>query len=432
MGTLIDTSNNKESKISLNKKELIERFKNVRSFSEELAKPLKTEDFVIQSMPDVSPTKWHLGHVSWFFEAFILNKVLKNYKSVDTKYTYIFNSYYVLIGERFVRANRGLLSRPTVEEVFNYRKFVNENLIEFLENCSDEIFEKYAPIVEVGLNHEQQHQELLLTDIKHVLSFNPLNPVYSSINLPESNSQQLSWQTFDEGVFQIGNTGTKFCYDNETPLHKEYIQPFQLATRLVTNQEYIEFIEAGAYKKQELWLSDGWATLEAENWVAPLYWKKIDGKWWHFTLTGLKEVFPYEPVSHVSYYEAEAYSRWADGRLPTEAEWEVAADNIEIEGNFVDDRYFHPITYNNSNGIKLSQIYGDVWEWTQSAYLPYPGYKPLPGALGEYNGKFMSGQMVLRGGSCATYSNHIRKTYRNFFPPHSRWQFMGIRLARND
>ncbi|MCH8325557.1 MAG: ergothioneine biosynthesis protein EgtB, partial [Bacteroidetes bacterium] len=264
MNTLTDTSNNKELNLSLNKKELIERFKNVRSFSEELAKPLKTEDFVIQSMPDVSPTKWHLGHVSWFYEAFILNKTVKNYKSIDSKYTYIFNSYYVLIGERFVRANRGLLSRPTVEEVFHYRKFVNENLIELLENCSDEIFEEYAPIVEVGLNHEQQHQELLLTDIKHVLSFNPLDPVYSSINLPEGNPQQISWQTFDEGIFQIGNTGIKFCYDNETPFHKEYLQPFQLASRLVTNQEYIEFIEAGIYKKQESWLSDGWTTLEAE------------------------------------------------------------------------------------------------------------------------------------------------------------------------
>jgi ergothioneine biosynthesis protein EgtB len=431
MDTLTDTSNNKESEIRLTRKELVERFKNVRSFSAELAEPLETEDFVIQSMPDVSPTKWHLGHVSWFFEAFILSKALKNYKSVDPKYTYIFNSYYVLIGERFVRANRGLLSRPTVEEVINYRKYVNENLIDFLENCSDEIFEKYAPIVVIGLNHEQQHQELLLTDIKHVLSFNPLNPVYSSIDLPGGNSQPLNWQFFDEGVFQIGNTGIKFCYDNETPVHKEFIHQFQLGSRLVTNQEYIEFIETGAYKKQELWLSDGWATLEREGWEAPLYWKKIDGKWWHFTLTGLKQVSPNEPVSHVSYYEAEAYSRWADGRLPTEAEWEVAADNIEIDGNFVNDKYFHPIPYNNSTEQKLNQIYGDVWEWTQSAYLPYPGYKPLPGALSEYNGKFMSGQMVLRGGSCATYSNHIRKTYRNFFPPHSRWQFIGIRLAKN-
>jgi len=431
MDTLSDNFNNEESKISFNRKELIEQFKKVRSFSEELVKPLKTEDFVIQSMPDVSPTKWHLGHVSWFFEAFILNNTVKNYKSIDPKYTYIFNSYYVLIGERFVRPNRGLLSRPTVEDVFNYRKFVNENLIDFLENCSDEIFEEYAPIVEVGLNHEQQHQELLLTDIKHVLSFNPLNPVYSSVDLPGGSAQPLSWQTFDEGIFQIGNTGREFCYDNETPLHKEYVHPFQLASRLVTNQEYIEFIETGVYKKQELWLSDGWATLEKEGWEAPLYWKKIDGKWWHFTLTGLKPVSPNEPVSHVGYYEAEAYSRWAGGRLPTEAEWEVAANNMEIKGNFVNDKYFHPVPSPNSNGQKLNQIYGDVWEWTQSAYLPYPGYKALPGALGEYNGKFMSGQMVLRGGSCATYSNHIRKTYRNFFPPHSRWQFMGIRLAKD-
>ena len=431
MNTLTDNLDTKSSRISFNKKELIEKFVSVRSFSEELAQPLKTEDYVIQSMPDVSPTKWHLGHVSWFFEAFILNDALKDYKSIDPKYTYIFNSYYVLIGERFVRANRGVLSRPTVEEVYKYRKFINENLIDFLENCTDEEFEKYTPIVEVGLNHEQQHQELLLTDIKHVLSFNPLNPVYSFIDLPKGDFQSLNWKTFDEGVYQIGNKGERFCYDNETPVHKEYIQPVQLATRLVTNQEYINFIEADAYKKQEWWLSDGWATLIAKNWEAPLYWKKIDGKWWHFTLTGLKPVSPNEPVSHVSYYEAEAYSRWAGGRLPTEAEWEVTVDDIEIKGNFVDNKYFHPISCNSSNEQNLKQIYGDVWEWTQSAYLPYPGYKPLPGALGEYNGKFMSGQMVLRGGSCATYSNHIRKTYRNFFPPHSRWQFMGIRLAKD-
>jgi len=400
-------------------------------FSEELAKPLKTEDYVIQSMPDVSPTKWHLGHVSWFFEAFILSKAIKNYKSVNPKYTYIFNSYYVLIGERFVRANRGVLSRPTVEEVYEYRKFVNENLIEFIENCTDDEFEKYAPIVEVGLNHEQQHQELLLTDIKHVLSFNPLNPVYSLSELPEGNFQPLNWKSFEEGVYQIGNSGETFCYDNETPIHNEYLHPFQLGTRLVTNQEYIEFIESGAYKKQELWLSDAWAVLEANKWEAPLYWKKIDSRWCHFTLTGLRPVSMNEPVSHVSYYEAEAYSRWAGCRLPTEVEWEVAADDIEIKGNFVDNKYFHPVSCGNSNEQILIQIYGDVWEWTQSAYLPYHGYKPLPGALGEYNGKFMSGQMVLRGGSCATYSNHIRKTYRNFFPPHSRWQFMGIRLAKD-
>jgi len=421
----------KKNKNGLNRIELIDKFKTVRAFSEELAKPLKIEDYVIQSMPDVSPTKWHLGHVSWFFEAFILDKAVKNYKSIDTKYTYIFNSYYVLIGERFVRADRGLLSRPTVEDVYNYRQFVNENLIDFLENCSEAEFEKYAPIVEVGLNHEQQHQELLLTDIKHVLSFNPLNPVYSSVELPKGDYQSLNWKAFDDGVYQIGNSGEKFCYDNETPIHKEYLHSFQLGTRLVTNQEFIEFIEAGAYKKQEWWLSDGWATLDKENWEAPLYWKKIDGKWCYFTLNGLKPVSPNEPVSHVSYYEAEAYARWKDSRLPTEAEWEIAADNIEIKGNFVDNKFFHPISSNNKREQNLNQMYGDVWEWTQSAYLPYHGYKPLPGALGEYNGKFMSGQMVLRGGSCATYSNHIRKTYRNFFPPHSRWQFMGIRLAKD-
>lgn len=411
--------------------QLIKRFKAVRSFTEELTKPLKIEDFVIQSMPDVSPTKWHLGHTSWFFEAFVLKDAVSNYKSLNPNYSYIFNSYYVLIGERFIRANRGFLSRPTVEDVFNYRKFVNKNVIKFLENCTDKVYKRFSSVVEIGINHEQQHQELLLTDIKHVLSFNPLNPIYTESKIPSGKKQKMNWVTFEEGVCEIGNSGVNFCYDNETPEHKQYLQPFQLSSRLVTNGEYLEFIKSGAYKRQDLWLSDGWATLEKENWEAPLYWKRINKKWWNFTLSGLKEISMNEPVTHISYYEAEAFARWKGGRLPTEFEWEVAAKNIKINGNFVDKKKFHPIPCKENSTNKLNQMYGDVWEWTQSAFLPYPGFKPLPGALGEYNGKFMSGQMVLRGGSCATYSNHIRKTYRNFFPPHSRWQFMGLRLAKD-
>ena len=410
---------------------LIQRFKAVRSFTEELTKPLKTEDFVIQSMPDVSPTKWHLGHTSWFFEAFVLKDAIKNYKSLNPNYSYIFNSYYVLIGERFIRGNRGFLSRPTVEDVFNYRKYVDENVIRFIEKCSEKDYQKYTSILEIGFNHEQQHQELLLTDIKHVLSFNPLNPVYKKVKIPLGKEKKLNWLTFEEGIYQIGNSGANFCYDNETPEHKNYLQPFQLSSRLITNAEYLEFIETDAYTRQDLWLSDGWVVIEKENWKAPLYWKKIENKWWNFTLSGLKEISMNEPVTHISYYEAEAFARWAGVRLPTEFEWEVAAKNIKIKGNFVDGKHYHPIPCDENSTNDLKQMYGDVWEWTQSAFLPYPGFKTLPGALGEYNGKFMSGQMVLKGGSCATYSNHIRKTYRNFFPPHSRWQFMGLRLAKD-
>jgi len=429
--TLNKTSKNNSSNKLIPRNELIQRFKSVRSFTEDLTKPLKTEDFVIQSMPDVSPTKWHLGHTSWFFEAFVLNDAIKNYKTLNPNYSYIFNSYYVLMGERFIRGNRGFLSRPTVEDVFNYRNFVDENIIQFIEECSEKDYQKYSSILKIGLNHEQQHQELLLTDIKHVLSFNPLNPVYKKVKIPFGKKQKLNWLTFEEGVYQIGNSGINFCYDNEMPLHKQYLQTFQLSSRLVTNGEYLEFIESGAYKKQELWLSDGWVVVEKENWEAPLYWKKIDKKWWNFTLSGLKEISMNEPVTHISYYEADAFARWAGGRLPTEFEWEVAVKNIKIKGNFVDNKHYHPIPCVENTSYELKQMYGDVWEWTQRAFLPYPGFKPLPGALGEYNGKFMSGQMVLRGGSCATCSNHIRKTYRNFFPPHSRWQFMGLRLAKD-
>ncbi len=427
------TTLNKITESNTDRKDLINRFKNVRSFSLLLCEPLETEDFVIQSMPDVSPTKWHLAHTSWFFEAFVLHKANPNYKSIHPLYNYLFNSYYIQAGERWFRPNRGLLSRPTVKQVFEYRSYVDEHLINFIETCSEEAFNEYAPVIEIGLNHEQQHQELLLTDIKHVLSFNPLRPVYSEREIIITNNiNSLNWIEFDEGVFETGHNGKSFCYDNETPVHKEFINSFALADRLVTNREYLEFIEDAGYEKPTLWLSDGWATVENEKWKAPLYWEKKDGAWYNFTLNGLRKVNPDEPVCHVSHYEADAFAAWKGKRLPTEFEWEVAATSPGIEGNFVDNKKFHtvPLKENNANGLK--QMFGDVWEWTQSAYLPYPGYKPLPGALGEYNGKFMSGQMVLRGGSCATSKSHIRKTYRNFFPPHSRWQFTGIRLAKDN
>jgi len=408
---------------------LARRFRLVREFTEELCKPLETEDYVIQSMPDVSPTKWHLGHTSWFFEAFVLGNADSNYKSIHPLYTYLFNSYYIQIGERWERPKRGLLSRPTVNDIYEYRKFVDENVIEFIKNCDDKFYNEYAPIIEIGLNHEQQHQELLLADIKHVLSLNPLNPVYLEREIKSSrNVPEIKWIEFEEGIFEIGHSGKGFCYDNETPRHKEFINPFRIANRLITNSEYIEFIEDGGYKNGPLWLSDGWATIENEGWKAPLYWEMKNGEWWNFTLNGFRKVNPAEPITHISYYEADAFASWKDARLPTEAEWEVAAGALQYKGNFVETLNFHPVPLQSKDG--LNQMYGDVWEWTRSSYSPYPGYKILPGALGEYNGKFMSSQMVLRGGSCTTSETHIRDTYRNFFPPHSRWQFMGIRLAK--
>lgn len=415
-----------------NKKSLIHRFENVRRFTEKLCEPLETDDFVIQSMPDVSPTKWHLGHTSWFFEAFVLQKALKSYKSPHSLYTYLFNSYYVQIGERWFREQRGLLSRPTVKDIFVYRKFVEDNVKEFLESCDEKQFNDYAPIIEIGLNHEQQHQELLLTDLKHVLSINPLNPVYSKREAEgDKKIKPITWIEYEGGLFEIGNSGNEFCYDNESPRHKEYVQPFLIADRLVTNGEYIEFIESDGYQNTPLWLSNGWTTVEEKEWKAPFYWEKKDGEWWNFTLNGFKKVNPDEPVCHVSYFEADAYATWKDARLPTEAEWELAVNEIPCEGNFVENENYHPIPVHKTDDNGLQQVFGDVWEWTGSSYLPYPGFKPLPGALGEYNGKFMSGQMVLRGGSCATSKSHIRKTYRNFFYPPDRWQFMGFRLVKD-
>ncbi len=423
-----------ETSRKIDRNSIIENFKRVRAFSQKLCEPLKTEDFVIQSMPDVSPTKWHLAHTSWLFEAFILSKANINYTPINPIYNYLFNSYYVLIGDRFTRAKRGLLSRPTVKEIYEYRSYIDAHLINFIENCSEEELHNIAPIVEIGLNHEQQHQELLITDIKHVFSINPLHPIY--IKKSEENVNDvppLRFISFHEGIYEIGDEGKGFVYDNETPQHKEFVNSFNIGSRLIINQEFIEFINAGGYKKPELWLFDGFATVEKEGWEAPLYWEKINNEWWNYKLTGFEKVKPEEPVCHVSFYEADAFARWIGARLPTEAEWEVAANEIPLKGNFVETNNFHPVPFSHANDINLVyQMYGDVWEWTQSSYSPYPGYKPLPGAVGEYNGKFMSNQIVLKGGSCATSISHIRKTYRNFFYPDSRWQFMGIRLARDN
>ncbi|GLV56295.1 ergothioneine biosynthesis protein EgtB [Dictyobacter sp. S3.2.2.5] len=411
---------------------LLEDYLRVRRFSEQLCVPLVTEDYVIQSMPDVSPTRWHLAHTSWFFETFVLSSYTPDYTSPHPQYAYLFNSYYNSVGERHCRPKRGLISRPTVQETYAYRRYVDDCVSDFLSTCTDETLVKAAPVVTLGIHHEQQHQELMVTDIKHVLSCNPLHPVYQKQALSSATPPPaLSWISYSEQLAWIGYDGDGFFYDNEGPYHREFVDAYQLGSRLITNGEYLQFIEDGGYQNPLLWLSSGWNTVQGEQWQAPLYWEKHDGQWMMMTLSGLRPVEPAEPVCHVSYYEADAYARWADARLATEAEWELASRQVPIEGNFVENQQFHPVPLEKAvDAIKPEQMYGDVWEWTQSAYLPYRGYRPAPGALGEYNGKFMCNQFVLRGGSCATSITHIRPTYRNFFPPDARWQFIGIRLAR--
>jgi len=418
----------------LKRQSLLTRFQATRDFTEELTTSLETEDFVIQSMPDVSPSKWHLAHTSWFFEEFLLSKLKESYKPYDELFNYLFNSYYVLAGERHCRPKRGLISRPTVREVFEYRKYINKEINNLMQHIDDKQFNEIAPVITIGINHEQQHQELMLTDIKHVFSENPLDPVYAP--RPENtdrvfSSGKMKWNEFSEGIYLIGNDGSEFGYDNEFPRHKQFVQQFSIGSRLVTNSEYIEFMEDDGYEKPELWLSDGWNFINTNKVNKPLYWYEKKGEWYHFTLTGCRRLDPDEPVCHVSFYEADAFARWAGTRLPTEFEWEVASLNVPRDGNFVENKNYHPVITDESKSNKIHQIYGDVWEWTGSPYVAYPGFKPLSGALGEYNGKFMCNQMVLRGGSCATSKTHIRNTYRNFFPPDARWQFMGIRLAKD-
>ena len=415
-----------------NKQTLTERFVNVRVFTEDLCRSFIAEDYVIQSMQDASPTKWHLAHTTWFFETFILSQYMKNYEFYNYNYKYLFNSYYIQAGERFTRSKRGMLSRPGIDEVYKYRHEINEKMVNLIETMDPLKSEEISFLVELGLNHEQQHQELILTDIKHLFSLNPLRPIYSEKKkIAGSDISPIKWIAFPEGIYETGNRGREFVFDNETPRHKTFITDFCLADRLTTNKEYIDFIEDGSYRRPELWLSDGWNSVENEKWNSPMYWEKVGDEWYSFTLNGFTKIFPDEPVCHISLFEADAFARWAGARLPTEDEWEAAAYDKVIKGNFAESGYYHPIPLlENVSGLK--QLFGDVWEWTRSSYSPYPGYKTLPGALGEYNGKFMSGQNVLRGGSCATPVSHIRPTYRNFFPPNARWQFMGFRLAKDE
>ena len=416
---------------SASKDDFAEQYQLVRRFTEQLCEPLATEDYVIQSMPDVSPTKWHIAHVTWFWETFLLLPALPGYQSLHPQYAYLFNSYYNTLGQRHCRPKRGLISRPTVKETYAYRRYVDEHVLDLVEQLDEGRLNELSPIMTLGLHHEQQHQELMLTDIKHVFSCNPLYPAYVE-RVPNEGASvpPLEWVSFPEGLHWIGHEGEGFAFDNEGPRHRQFVQSFQLASRLVTNGEYLAFMEDGGYENPLLWLSEGWATVRAEEWKAPLYWEKRDGQWWVMTLSGLREVDPAEPVCHVSYFEADAYTRWADARLPTEAEWEVAARDVPVEGTFVESGRYHPAPLDASTNGKLAQMYGDVWQWTQSSYAPYPNFTPGPGAVGEYNGKFMCNQYVLRGGSCATSRSHTRSTYRNFFPANAQWQFMGIRLAK--
>jgi ergothioneine biosynthesis protein EgtB len=401
------------------------QFEQVRQLSETLCSPLTIEDYVVQSMADVSPPKWHLAHTTWFFETFLLTPFLMGYEVFHPKFGYLFNSYYEAIGDRHPRSQRGLLTRPTVTEVYQYRAYVDQAMRLLLPQATDR--PELSALITLGLHHEQQHQELLMTDIKHILACNPLRPAYrDSLTEPFHPSYPTQWIEFAGGLHTIGHEGNTFAFDNEGPHHQIFTQDYSLASQPVTNGEYLEFIEANGYQTPEYWLAEGWATLQSEGWNAPQYWEQIGNDWWIMTLGGLRSLNPHEPVCHVSFFEADAYARWAGKRLPTEAEWEIAATNTPIQGNLLDRDYLHPIASSSKN----LQLYGDVWEWTQSAYLPYPGFQPSAGAVGEYNGKFMCNQMVLRGGSCVTPPGHIRATYRNFFPTSARWQFSGIRLAQ--
>ena len=422
-------------------------YRRVRTFTEQLCEPLEIEDYMLQAAVEASPPKWHLAHVSWFFETFLLKPFLPGYTVFHPQFDHLFNSYYEQTEAGFwPRPQRGLISRPTVAEVYAYRRHVDDAMARLLCECPAEHQATAQARLEIGLNHEQQHQELLVTDIKYNLAYNPLRPAYrADLPVPESRDPvPLTFTDFEGGVHSFGapdpsqrlnqdasqqqSQAAGFAYDNEFPRHQRLLEPFRLADRLVTNAEYQAFIDDGGYRHPGLWLSDGWAQIKTQGWQAPLYWEQLDGVWHETTLGGRRPLNPAEPVCHLSYFEADAYARWASRRLPTEFEWEHAATGRAVDGHFVDHGRFHPMP---ASVGPLQQLFGDCWEWTVSAYLPYPRYRAVDGALGEYNGKFMSGQMVLRGGSCATSRDHARATYRNFFYPHERWQFKGIRLAED-
>jgi ergothioneine biosynthesis protein EgtB len=407
--------------------ELSAGYERVRARSLELASPLSPEDCCAQSMPDASPVKWHLAHTTWFFETFVLEKLEQRFEPFHAAFRVMFNSYYNGVGDRHPRPQRGTLTRPALADVRAYREDVDERMLRLIEMRPGD--KELRALVALGLNHEQQHQELILTDVKHLLSLNPLAPAYRGLQATVTgHTAPRRWITFDALVAEIGHDGRSFCFDNELPRHKQYLQSYQLASRLVTNAEYLEFIEEGGYRTARLWLSDGWDWVQANRVTQPIYWRQDAEGWHEFTLHGINRLAPDLPAVHLSYYEADAFARWFGARLPTEAEWEHAAATREPQGNFADENLFRPAA---AVGAGLRQMFGDAWEWTRSSYAPYPGYREAEGAIGEYNGKFMVNQYVLRGGSCATPADHIRATYRNFFPTTACWQFSGVRLAND-
>jgi ergothioneine biosynthesis protein EgtB len=411
--------------------ELLSFYQSVRETSQSLAARLSDADATVQSMPDASPAKWHLAHTTWFFETIVLLPFCPGYRVFNEKFNFLFNSYYNSIGARHPRPKRGLLTRPSLDEIYDYRAHVDKAIARLIEK---RVSPQARELIELGCHHEQQHQELLLTDILHLFAQNPLGPAYKSAELlvvEPDGSNELAFVTKPGGLVEVGHDGEGFAFDSEAPRHKTFIAPFRLADRLVTNREWIEFIEADGYRDPLLWLSDGWAKVQTEGWTMPLYWNEREKKdYWTMTLRGAQPVDPAAPVCHISYFEADAYATWVGRRLPTEFEWECAAQDIGRTSNFLDTERLRPRPAAPADG-GVRQMFGDVWEWTRSSFTPYPGFKPAAGAVGEYNGKFMCGQFVLRGGSCITPASHMRPTYRNFFPPDARWQFSGLRLAED-
>jgi ergothioneine biosynthesis protein EgtB len=402
------------------------RFRAVRERSLSIAAPLSAEDCCVQSMTDASPVKWHLAHTTWFFETFILERHAPDFAPYDPAYRYLFNSYYEHIGARQPRPQRGMLTRPSLDQVLAYRAQVDARLQELLRR---ETGAGLMPLLELGIQHEQQHQELMLTDLKHLLSLNPIRPAYCDRPLArQAVAAPLAWQPFSGGVVEIGYAGNGFCFDNELPRHRQYLEPYALASRLVTNGEFLAFIEAGGYRDPACWLSEAWEWVGGNRLAHPLYWQQTPNGWQEFTLHGMQALDPLRPATHLSYFEADAYARWAGARLPTEAEWEAAVAGAHADAGAAADGRLHPEADPRAG---LSQLFGACWQWTSSSYAPYPGFSIADGAIGEYNGKFMVNQYVLRGSSCATPPAHARASYRNFFAAHARWQFAGIRLARS-